>query len=199
MRSLPPQPFSNSVTFKVHPNPSHSVILWSVWSLPTQPFHNFMIVKVPSSPTIPSFCDLYSPFRPKSFYIWDCADSPLWFHFQALWGWQQLLLWQRVRNGSDHTFLNPTHPSVRGSRRVCYGKDSSCTLTPWAASFIPSYCHLCAVQNLPTLRSCGASFLEPTSSILIFRNGSKCCLGSVHCSNVAFQGLSSLPVLEGSI
>lgn len=49
---------------------------------------------------------------------------PLWFDFQALWGWQQLLPWQRVKNESDHMFLNPTHQSARGSRRVCYGKDS---------------------------------------------------------------------------
>lgn len=55
LRSLPTQPFSNSMTFKVPPNPSYSVILRSVWSFPTQPFHDFMFIKIPSSPTVPSF------------------------------------------------------------------------------------------------------------------------------------------------
>lgn len=48
----------------------------------------------------------------------------LCFHLQALWGWQQLLLWQRGRKGSDLTFLSPTPPSGRGSRHVCSGEHS---------------------------------------------------------------------------
>jgi len=101
---------------------------------------------------------------------------PLWFDFQALWGWQQLLPWQRVKNESDHTFLNPTRQSARGSRRVCYGKASrlhadtlGCPLDPFPA---PGVARPRAVQKLPSLGIFGASFLEPESYVLVCRNGS---------------------------
>lgn len=89
---------------------------------------------------------------------------PLCFDFQALWGWQQLLQWQRGKKGSDLTCLSPTPPSGRGSRHVCSGEHS-----PGPATLVPpaSSAGLCGHSKSPSSGIFfGSAFLEPESCVL---------------------------------
>lgn len=77
--------------------------------------------------------------------------DPLWFDLQALWGWQQLLPWQRGRNGSDRTCSSPTPPFGRGSRHVCSGEHSPVPATSVSCSqpCCPVWSHLVLPRSRP--------------------------------------------------